>query len=72
MVTTRSTAPWAWAGVVAVIDVLLATVTPVAAVPPKLTVAPETKFVPVIVTPVPPAIGPLAGVTDATLGAVLT
>ena len=65
------TAPAAWAGVAAVIEVLLATVTPVAAVPPKLTVAPETKFVPVTVTAVPPATGPLAGVTDVTLGAVL-
>ena len=72
LVTTRSTAPAAWAGAVAMIDVLLTAVTPVAAVPPRLTVAPETKLVPVMVTAVPPAIGPLAGATEATVGAVLT
>ena len=50
------------------IDVLLATVTPVAAVPPNVTVAPEVKFVPVIVTAVPPLAGPEFGVTDVTDG----
>ena len=49
------------AGVVAVIDVLLTTTTLVAAVPPNVTVAPAAKFVPVIVTAVPPAVGPLFG-----------
>jgi hypothetical protein len=47
--------------VVARIWVALLTVTPVAAVPPKNTVAPETKFVPVIVTEVPPDGGPEVG-----------
>ena len=68
-VTTTVTPPAAWEGVVAVIEVLLATVTPVAAFPPKLTVAPEAKFVPVIVTPVPPRVDPESGDTDATVGA---
>jgi hypothetical protein len=56
------------AGVVAVIDVLLTTVTPVAAVFPNFTVAPEAKFVPVTVTAVPPATGPLFGLTAVTVG----
>ncbi len=49
MVTTTSTAPAAWAGVVAVMEVALPTVIPVAAAPPKVTEAPDTKPVPVIV-----------------------
>ena len=53
------------------IEVLPATVTPVAAVPPKLTVAPDTKFVPVIVDPVPPPIGPVAGLTAVIVGAAV-
>ena len=53
----------------AVIDVLLTTVTPVAAVPPKLTAAPAKKFVPAIVTVVPPPAGPVLGATDMTPGA---
>jgi len=60
-----------WTGAFAVIDVLLTTVTPVAAVPPKLTVAPGRKFAPVIVTPVPPLAGPVLGATDVTIGAGL-
>jgi hypothetical protein len=46
-----------------VIIVLLLTTTLVAAVPPNVTVAPAAKFVPVIVTAVPPAPGPLLGET---------
>ena len=60
-VTVTLTAPAACAGVVAVIAVLLLTVTLVAAVPPKLTAAPETKLLPLIVTAVPPAVAPLLG-----------
>src|SRR4029079_14214512 len=63
-------APAAWAGVVAVIDVALATVTFVAAVPPTVTVAPVAKFVPVIVTFVPPAVDPLVGEIPVTVGGV--
>ena len=68
-VTTTVTAPAACAGVVAVMVVLFVTTTFVAAVPPNVTDAPVTKFVPVIVTPVPPATGPLFGDTLVTVGA---
>jgi hypothetical protein len=57
-VTVTVRAPALPAGVVAVIDVPLTTTTLVAAVDPNFTVAPEAKFVPVIVTAVPPAAGP--------------
>jgi hypothetical protein len=69
LVTTTLTAPAPWAGVVAVIEVLLTTVTPVAAVPPRLTVAPARKFVPVIVTAVPPLTDPEFGDREETVGA---
>ncbi len=41
--------------------VLLRTVTPVAATPPMVTVAPLAKLVPASVTVVPPAVEPEAG-----------
>jgi len=68
-VTATVTAPALPAGVVAVIDVLLTTTTLVAAVAPNFTVAPAAKFVPVIVTAVPPVAGPLFGLTLLTVGA---
>jgi len=71
-VTATFTAPAAWAGATAVSDVALAMATLVAATPPKVTVAPATKFVPVIVTVVPPVIRPEFGVTLVTVGAVDT
>jgi hypothetical protein len=52
-------------------DVSLTTVTAVAAVPPRPTVAPARKPVPVIISAVPPAVGPVLGVIDATVGAGL-
>ena len=55
----------------AVIEVLLTTVTPVAAVPPRLTVAPAKKPVPVMLTVVPPAVVPEAGEMVLTVGAGL-
>src|SRR5580704_14041025 len=67
--TTTFTAPAAWAGVVAVILVLLDTVTAVAAVPPRLTVAPLRNPVPVIVTTVPPLAVPDVGEIELTVGA---
>jgi hypothetical protein len=67
-VTVTVTAPELSAGVVAVIDVLLTTTTLVAAVLPNFTVAPDAKFVPVIVTAVPPAGGPLLGLMLVTVG----
>jgi hypothetical protein len=42
-----------------------------AAAVPNVTVAPAAKFVPVIVTAVPPATGPLLGDTPLTVGATL-
>ena len=49
--------------------VLFTTTTLVAAAAPNVTVAPAAKFVPVIVTAVPPAVDPLLGETLLTLGA---
>jgi hypothetical protein len=66
--TLTVTAPAVPAGVVAVICVALTTTTLVAAVVPTVTVAPVAKFVPVIVTGVPPAVGPLFGETALTVG----
>src|SRR5260370_336075 len=69
LVTTTFTAPAACAAVVAVICVALTTTTFVAPVPPNVAVAPVTKFVPVMVTAVPPAAAPLLGLTLPTVGA---
>ena len=55
-------------GDMAVIAVALATVKLVAGVLPKRTLVAPVKFVPVIVTAVPPAAGPLAGNTEVTVG----
>jgi hypothetical protein len=71
LVTTTFTLPAACAAAVAEIEVLLTTVTPVAGVPPRVTVAPERKPVPVMVTGVPPAGGPKLGEIAATVGAGL-
>jgi len=68
-VTTTLTAPAACAGVTAVMVVLLVTLTLVAADPPIVTDAPETKLVPVIVTEVPPVVGPDVGDMPETVGA---
>src|SRR5262245_37640301 len=68
IVTTTSTAPAACAAVVAVIVVAFTTVTFVAAAPPSATVAPAAKFVPVMVTLVPPAAGPKVGAMADTVG----
>jgi hypothetical protein len=68
-VTVTVAAPPVPAGVVAVMFVLFTTTTFVAVAPPTVTVAPETKFVPVIVTAVPPAVEPVLGDTLVTVGA---
>jgi hypothetical protein len=68
LVTVTVTAPALLAGVVAVICVPLTTTTFVAAVLPNITVAPDAKFAPVIVTAVPPVVGPLLGLTLLTVG----
>lgn len=56
------------AGVTQLIDVLDETVTPVAGMPANFTVAPAANALPVMVTDVPPAIGPELGVTDVMAG----
>ncbi len=56
------------AGVVAVIDVALTTVTDVAATSPTVTDVAPVNAVPVIVIEVPPVSGPLAGETPVTVG----
>jgi hypothetical protein len=71
LVTVTVAAPALPAGVVAVMVVLFTTVTPVAAVPPKVTAAPLAKSIPVMVTAVPPATGPPFGDTLVTNGTVL-
>jgi hypothetical protein len=70
-VTTTFTAPAAWAGVLAVIEVPFTTVMLVADVPPTFTVAPDKNPVPMMVTVVPPLVVPVLGVIEATLGAGL-
>ena len=57
-----STAPAAWAGVVALIFVALTTTRLVAATPPKVTPVAAVRFVPIMVTFVAPVFGPNVGV----------
>src|SRR5215469_6731920 len=71
-VTVTETAPAVPAGVVAEIVVLFTTDILVAAADPNVTDAPVAKFVPVIVTAVPPTVEPLFGLTLVIVGAVLT
>ena len=69
VVAVTLTAPAAWVGVIAVMDVPEAsTVALVAAVPPKDTLAP-VRFAPVSVTEVPPAVVPEVGVMELSVGA---
>jgi hypothetical protein len=68
LVTVNVTVPALPAGVVAVMVAPFTTVTVAAAMFPNVTVAPAAKFVPVIVTAVPPAVDPLFGVTLLTVG----
>lgn len=68
LVTLMSTVPAACAGATAVIDVALFTVNDVAAVPPNETAVVPVKFVPVMVTLVPPRVVPLVGETEVIAG----
>jgi hypothetical protein len=72
LVTTRSTLPALRAGTAAVIALVLTTVTDPAAAPPTVTVAPDAKPVPEIVTIVPPPVGPEAGATVVRAGGART
>ena len=69
LVTATTTVPAACAGVMAVIVVLLRTVTPVAGLPPTVAVAPATKLFPLIVMAVPPVVRPVFGDTLLIVGA---
>ena len=71
LVTTTATVPAVCAAVVAVMDVLLTTVTFVAAVPPSFTVAPDKNPVPMRLTAVPPLADPELGEMELTVGAGL-
>ena len=55
-------------GVVATSSVELMKVTPVAAVPSTVTVAPDTKLVPVSAMIVPPPVQPVFGATRVSVG----
>ena len=67
-VTVTSTVPLP-AGEMAAIDVGLLTVNEVAALPPNFTAVAAVKLLPVMVTGVPPAEGPLLGEIEVTAGA---
>ena len=69
VVTATSLAPALPAGVVAVMVVEFTIVTPVAEAPPIVIAVAPVKLVPVIVTLVPPAVGPLLGLMPVTVGA---
>jgi hypothetical protein len=69
--TATSTAPASAAGgAVAVIEVALFTVNELAGNPPKVTAVVPMKLVPVMVTFVPPLIGPELGDNDVSVGDV--
>ena len=68
VVTLMSTAPVP-AGEVAVIEVAEMNEKLVAAVTPNVTAVTPVKFVPVIVTVVPPAVGPAVGEIEVIVGA---
>ena len=68
LVTTTFTGPAVIVGVTAVILVAETTTTEVPGLPPNVTVAPDLKFVPVIVTDVPPAAGPELGLMEVIVG----
>ena len=61
VVTTTLATPAALAGDTAVMVVVLTMETPVATTPRKVTVADTAKLPPVIVTVVPPPVGPAVG-----------
>lgn len=71
VVTVTLTVPAERDGAVAVIFVGLSTRTNVADVPPKATEGVPEKFVPLIVTDVPPAVGPDVGLIEVIVGTEL-
>ena len=71
VVTVTSTVPALPAGAVAVMLVALLIVKLVAAVEPNLTAVAPVRLVPVIVTDVPPPVGPAVGLICVTVGAAV-
>lgn len=71
VVSTTAADPADFAGVTTVTEVALTFVSEVPAVPPKVTPVVLDKFVPVIVTDVPPAVGPVTGVKEVIVGAAI-
>jgi hypothetical protein len=71
-VTTMLAEPTEPAGVVHVLADVDTTATFVHATPPTVTAEALVKFVPSIVIPVPPAVGPESGETPVTVGATTT
>jgi hypothetical protein len=69
VVTSTSTTPALPAGDEHVIDVGESTVNPAHGVPSTVTALAPVKSVPVIVSDVPPPVGPDDGATDVTVGA---
>ena len=69
VVTVTSTAPCVPAGAVAVMELAETTVKLAAFAAPNRTAVAPVSPVPVIVTTVPPVVGPLFGLTDVTVGA---
>ena len=69
VVTKTLAVPALPAGVEQVAEVADVMVTPVHAVPPTVIPVAPVKLVPVMVMDVPPAVGPLVGETEATVGA---
>ena len=72
VVTLTAACPAVPAGEVAVMEVAELTVKEVAAVAPKLTTVAPVKLVPVMVTTVPPATGPVLGAIDVMVGPAVT
>ena len=70
-VTIISTPPVIWAGVIQVIVVLFTMLRDVAAIPSNVTDVAPVKFVPVIVTFVPPSVLPDDGEMSVMLGGVI-
>lgn len=66
--TVMSYVPAVWAGAIAVMLVTELTVKLMAATAPKLTALAPVKFVPIMVTLLPPAALPANGLMDVTLG----
>jgi len=69
VVTRMLAVPALPTGVEQVAEVADVMVTPVHAVPPTVIPVAPVKLVPVMVMDVPPAVGPLVGETEATVGA---